>query len=135
MPVLEGTTAQKVAVGLYDFAVDGGAISTITLRGGGAIGSLVPAGSVVTGGFIDVETALTGATATIAVNLEGAGDIVAATAVASWTTGRKNILPADTTGSLSAGTHVKTTVPRSIAITIATAALTAGKFKVVLEYV
>lgn len=136
MGVIEGTTRIKTAVGLYDFAVDGGAISSITLRGGGGLGSAIPAGSVITGGYIDVTTQLTsGGAATIAVTLEAAGDIVAATAVATWTTGQRNVLPADTSGSATTGTRVKTTVARSIVITIAAFALTAGKMTVVLEYV
>lgn len=119
-----------VARGNYDFAVDGGAISTIALIGSTAI----PAGAVILGGFVDVITALAGATATIALQVEAAGDIVATTAVASWTTGRKNILPAFVAGSLTAANSVKTTVARDISAVIATAALTAGKFDVYLIY-
>jgi hypothetical protein len=58
--------------------------------------------------------------------------VVGATAVASWTTGRKTILPALASGSLTASTVIRTTQARGVTITIATAALTAGKFDVVL---
>lgn len=114
--------------GEYDFAVDGGAQSTIALTANQPI----PNGAVVVGGYVDVLTQLTGATATIACQVEAANDILTAVAVASWTTGRKNILPALTTGALTASTAVKTTAARDISIVIATANLTAGKFDVVL---
>ncbi len=139
MPIIETNASEgatvgrrKVARGDYSFAVDGGAVSTIALTGS----TLIPSGAIITGGLIEVTTALTsGGAATIAVQVESAGDICAATAVASWTTGRKNILPARTSGSLSASTSVKTTAARDISIVIAAAALTAGVFKVVLEYI
>ncbi len=139
MPIIETNTSeggsvsrQKVARGDYSFAADGGAVSTIALTGS----TLIPAGAIVTGGFIEVTTALTsGAAATIAVQVEAAGDIVTATAVASWTLGRKNILPAPTSGALTAATTVKTTAARDISIVIAIGALTAGAFKVVLNYI
>ncbi len=114
--------------GRYDFAVDGGAISTIAITSG----SPIPSGSTIVGGYVDVITQLTGATATIACQVEAANDILTAVAVASWTTGRKNVLPAPTTGALTASTAVQTTAARNISIVIATAALTAGKFDVVL---
>lgn len=135
MPIIEGTTGFKEASGEYDFVVDGGAVSTITLRsaGGASLGNTLPAGSVVTGGYIEVDTALTsGGSATVAVSVESAGDLQAAAAFsgAPWsTTGRKSVTPAFT-----GATGVKTTVARSVTITIATAALTAGKFRVVLYY-
>lgn len=139
MPIIESNSPEggsvgrvKFARGDYSFAVDGGAVSTIALTGS----TFIPAGSIIVGGFIEVTTTLTsGGAATIAVQVESAGDICAATAVASWTTGVKNVLPARTSGSLTASTAVKTTAARDISIVIASAALTAGVFKVVLEYV
>lgn len=135
MPVMPGTTALKSAQGEYDFAVDGGAVSTITLRsaGGSSVGNEIPAGAVITGGYIEVDTILTsGGSATVAANSEGAGDLLAAAAFggAPWsTTGRKSIIPAGT-----GATSVKTTATRNLAIAIATAALTAGKFRIVVMY-
>lgn len=129
MPLLEGTGRLKTIRGEYDFAVDGGAVSTITLRGDNGI----PAGSYILGGFIEVDTAVTsGGAATVAVTVESAGDVLAAAAVsgAPWsTTGRKSVIPVFT-----GATTLKTTVARSVTITVATAALTAGKFRVVLVY-
>lgn len=117
-----------IATGKYDFAVDGGAISTIALMGG----LLIPSGSTIYGGYIDVVTQVTGAGASIAVQVEAANDIITAVAIASWTTGRKNILPATTSGALTASTAVRTTAKRDISIVISGGALTAGVFKVVL---
>lgn len=115
----------------YDFAVKGGAVSTIALFNK----LLIPKGATIVGGWVEVVTALAGATATIAVQVEGAGDIVPATAVATWTTGRKQIVPAeDTSAVLAAAKNVRTTAARDVSVVIATAALTAGKFSVILRY-
>lgn len=133
-PLVEGSnsTRLKVARGDYSFAVDGGAVSTIALTGQ----TLIPSGAIIVGGYVEITTTLTsGGAATIACQVEAANDILTAVAVASWTAGRKNILPtAYTTGALTASTTVKTTAARDISIVIAAAALTAGVFKVVLFY-
>lgn len=139
MPIIETTLAEgtpgprlKTARGIYDFAVDGGAVGTIALMGA----TNIPSGATIVGGFIQVHTALTsGGSATIAVQVNAANDISTAVAVASWTTGIKNVLPALTTGAVTTSTAVQTTAARDISIVIATAALTAGKFSVVLFYV
>jgi hypothetical protein len=131
MAMIEGTLRLKTAQAEYDFAVDGGATGTITLRGvpGDSHGNSIPSGAVITGGYIDVETAVASGTGTVALAGEGAADLLAATGAAGLTTGRKDIVP-DSTGS----TAVKTTAVRSVTMTIATAALTAGKFRVVVFY-
>ena len=139
MPLIESaptegvtSTRLKVARGDYSFAVDGGAQGTIALMGG----TLIPSGAIIVGGFVEVTTALTsGGAATIACQVNAANDILTAVAVASWTAGRKNILPAMTSGAPTASTSVKTTAARDISIVIAAADLTAGAFKVVLFYV
>lgn len=132
--IQEGTLGRRlrVARGEYNFAVDGGAIGTIPLMGA----TLIPSGATIIGGWIEVQTTLTsGGAATIAVQVEGAGDIVPATAVASWTAGRKKIVPAmDTSAALAAATDVRTTAARDISAVIAAATLTAGKFSAVLLY-
>jgi hypothetical protein len=132
---IEGSRRLKEAKGEYDFAVDGGAVGTIVLRASAddALGNDIPAGSVITGGYIEVDTAVTsGGAATLGANSEAAGDIFGAIVVsgAPWsTTGRKSIIPAAT-----GVTSVKTTVRRSLAVTVAVAALTAGKLRVVVFY-
>jgi hypothetical protein len=120
--------SKKYARGLYDFATDGGAVGDITLRG-----DTVPSGAIVTDVLIQVGTVLTsGGAATVAVKIEGAADLNAADAVsgAPWsTTGAKR-------GDFTATTApITTTAARSIVATVGTAALTAGKFSVVVEYV
>lgn len=131
MPVIESTARLKTLQAEYDFDVDGGATSTITLRAapGDNQGNTLPAGAVITGGYIDVLTAVASATGTVALTAESAADVLAATGQAGLTLGRKDIIP-DASGS----TAVKTTVVRSVTMTIATAALTAGKFRLVLFY-
>lgn len=126
MAIIEGTKKLKEWRGEYDFAVEGGAIGTITLRSNdGAI----PSGAVVFEGYIDVETACASATGTMALQVEAAADTLAATGQAGLTAGRKSIIPAST-GAAS----VKTTAARNPALVIATAAFTAGKFSLVLFY-
>lgn len=119
---------KKYARGLYDFATDGGAVGDITLRG-----DTIPSGAIITDALIHVDTAVTsGGAATVAIKTESAADINAADAVsgAPWsTTGAKR-------GDFTATTApIKTTAARSIVATVATAALTAGKFSVLVEYV
>lgn len=136
MPIIEGSGKAGVglggrsgrrAVALYDFAVDGGAVGDITLRG-----DTIPSGAIITDVLINVDTALTsGGAATVALKAEGAADLNAADAIsgAPWsTTGAER-------GDLDADTApVKTTAARSIVATVGTAALTAGKFSVYVEY-
>lgn len=122
LPAHEGMKRVKLMKFNYSFAVDGGAVSAIT------IGHL-PSGAIVLGGVIDITTTLTsGGSATIAIDSEGAGDLKSATAVASWTAGRL-ALNASTTFAASS---VKTTAARNVTATIATAALTAGVFDLYL---
>ncbi len=135
MGVIEGTRkvgavggARRMAVGVYDFAVLGGAVGDITLTG-----DTIPSGAAILDAFIKVTTVPTSSgSATIAVKVEGAADVNAADAFdgAPWsTTGVKR-------GDFTATTApVVTTAARSIVATIGTAALTAGKFTVAVEYV
>ena len=138
MPVIEGTGKVESSLGrgqslfahgLYDFAVDGGAVGDIALRGD----SVIPSGAIIINAIIRVNTVLTsGGAATVAIKTEGAADINAADAIsgAPWsTTGAKR---ADFTATTA---PILTTAARTITATVATAALTAGKFTVVVEYV
>ena len=114
----------------YDFAVDGGAIATITP----ANSPTLPINAIVLGGTIDITTTLTsGGSATIALGL-GAGAqaaaLKAALAVASWTAGQLALIPVFT-----AATYVKAAAATALTLTIATATLTAGKFDVNLAYI
>lgn len=115
---------------LYDFATDGGAISTIALRGGDAP---LPSGAIVTDALIVVETPLTGASATVAVQVEAAADVQAAAAVsgAPWSTAGKKRGSALTATTAPV---VTTTATRNPSIVVAAGALTAGKFKLILTW-
>lgn len=130
MAVIEGTRLQKTWKGEYDFAVDGGAISTIALR---SDDGPIPNGSYIESGVLDVLTPFTtGTAATAALTVEAANDIVSATIVSGApysTTGNKSIVPAGT-----GATAIKTTAARSPSIVIATGTVTAGKCRLVLIY-
>jgi hypothetical protein len=122
-------TGIKWSRGRYDFAVDGGAVGTITITA-----QKIPANAFVLGGLVEVDVVPTsGGSATIAVQVEAANDTVNAAAIsgAPWsTTGRKSVIPVFT-----GATTLKTTAARDISIVIGTAALTAGVFDVFLAYI
>lgn len=129
MAVIEGTRALKTWKGEYDFAVDAGAVSTIPFR---SDDGPIPIGAIIQSGLLEVDTALTGVGASVAVQVEGAGDMQAAAAIsgAPWSsTGRKSIVPAAT-----GATSVKTTAARTPAMVISAAVLTAGKFRLIVNY-
>jgi hypothetical protein len=130
MAITEGSRNPKAWTGYYDFAVDGGAMTTITLRSNDGP---LPIGSYVTGGLLDVTTQFTtGTSATGALTVEGANDLVSATIVSGApfsTTGQKDIVP-DATGS----TALELTAARNPALVVGTGTITAGAFKLVLFY-
>lgn len=125
MPLIE--ERKKTARAQYDFAVDGGTVGDIALRG-----DKIPSGAIITDVLLVVDTIVTsGGAATVAIKAESAADLNAADAVsgAPWSsTGVKR-------GDLTATTApVRTTAERTITATVATAALTAGKFSVLVDY-
>lgn len=137
MPIIEGTRKLggrlsmgelKYAVAEYDFAVDGGAVGTIALRG-----DKIPSGAIAVDALLVVDTAVAGGTATdtLSLNSEAVGDIQAAAARsgAPWsTTGAKRVTLTATSAP------VKTTAVRSIGFAINGTAITAGKFRVLVTY-
>ena len=118
MAAVKGGMFYKQLNFIYSFANDGGAVSTI------GMGVFLPAGAIVQLGVANVFTALTsGGAATIAVGWTGdTGALIAATAVASWSDNAV-IEGVDLTVAM-----VKVTAVQELAVTIATAALTAGEF-------
>lgn len=131
-----GTLLQKnvnVVTGKYSFAVQGGAVGDISLLSdlnntNSTI--VIPDNAVIKKVYIDVLTAPTsGGAATVAVKLQSAADLKGATAIASFT-GIMDGVPAG-----AAANMIKLTADRTLKITVATAALTAGKFNVYVEYV
>jgi hypothetical protein len=120
-----------VLVAEYDFAKDGGAIGTITMRSLGEMGSSIPSGAIIKNGLLQVLTAVTGTGASVALQAESAGDLVATAAIsgAPWsTTGMKTLIPQ---GAASA---ILTTAERPLKMVISAAVLTAGKFRVYVDY-
>ncbi|MEM9116879.1 MAG: hypothetical protein AAGD09_03240 [Cyanobacteria bacterium P01_F01_bin.56] len=107
----------------YDFAEHGGIV------GDNACNLKLPAGAIVYNGFANVVTAPTsGGSATVAIKIEGAADLLTATAISS-VTGQLDLVPDGT-----AGNAIVLTEDRTLSVTIATAALTAGKIDVYLQY-
>ena len=117
-----------VAYFQYDFSKLGGAVGDILVGG-----DSIPQNAVIRRGMIDVQTAATsGGLATIAVSAVAANDVLAATAVASFSLNAMlDVVPVDTaaTSIRAASADIK-----QIKITVAVAALTAGVFTVALEY-
>ena len=113
----------------YDFSVSGGAIGAISLLDENGKAAIIPNKAVITDAMIDVITAPTsGGSATIAIGVNTTTDLKGATAYGSYT----GIVAGVPVGT--AATAVKTTADRTVTATIATAALTDGKFYVLIEY-
>ena len=118
----------QVAYAKYDFAVNGGLVSTIA-----PASSLLPDNAIIVGGTINSTTAVTSG---------GAGTVAIGTSAGSSTT---SILGATAKATLSLdavlnavpvfATPVKLTAAGTITFTIGTAALTAGVIEVWLYYV
>lgn len=129
----------------YDFAVDGGTISTITLYGDTAF---IPANAIIIKVLQDVITAPNSATSngTIKFVLATEGDLTLNITADNSTTGLLfgipgtyaldgNALTAANMGIAEAGTYIKTAAARSIDVEIGTANLTAGKIRLYVWYV
>jgi hypothetical protein len=127
MPIAPGTSQLKTYTGEWSFAVDGGAVSTITLRSNDGP---IPSGSIILGGVIDVTVAALSGTGTMAFSTgQTAADLTAATGAAGLTIGLKAIIPVFT-----AATMIKLTADRTPSVAIATAAFTAGTLRLRLVY-
>lgn len=115
----------------YDFAVDGGAIGTISLR---SSSNAIPIRAVIVNAYVYVITALTsGGAATVGTHVNAANDIVSDTAIggAPWSSTGLKLGISD---YATVGDAKETTAARTPAMVIATADLTAGKFDVILDY-
>lgn len=125
---------QNFQVGIYDFTVQGGAIGDIQLQNTDQTGVMVlPAGALITQVYTYVPVAVTSAgSATVAVKAASSADCMNATAKASLSL---NAIvagnPVDTAASILQPLAADTTP----VITVAVAALTAGKMLVYFSYV
>lgn len=109
----------------YDFAKDGGAVGDIPLRG-----PVLTAGAIIRSGVIKVSTGVTsGGAATAGIGAKVAEDILADGVVTGLTVGLHDVVPVD-----SATTSVELTANGGLTMTVGTAALTAGKLVVCLDY-
>jgi len=123
-----GLGVLRIARAKYSFAVDGGAISTITP----ATNATIPDNAIIVGGTINSTTAATsGGSATIAVGTSAGSSttsLLAATAVASFSADAK------LNSAATFAAPVKMTAAGSITLTVATATLTAGIIEVTVLY-
>lgn len=113
----------------YDFATDAGAIGTITLRG-----DKLPSGARVLSAYLDVTTlvATTGGTGTVAIGINSTTDLRTAVVVGT--------APAiNATGCIlslvTRAAPITLTADKDVVVTVATNAITAGAFSVLVEYV
>lgn len=126
----------QVAEYVYDFSVDGGAVSTITLSSK-ANKAPIPVGAIVKNTTVWVETACTsGGSATVSVGLGTDVDgLVTATAVASLTANAVIVGDGALAVPASVATYVTSAANGAVTASIAVAALTAGKISVSVEYI
>lgn len=134
---LEGTgtlvnQTQNMLVAIYDFAVQGGAVSTVYLLDEKGNPAILPDNAIVQRVLVEVITAVTSsATATVALGAESTTDLFPATSKASLTLAAfLDGTPVDT-----AATADKLSADRRVSATIATTALTAGKIRAYIRYV
>lgn len=131
--IMDRTKCNMVVV--YDFAVNGGAISTIPLNDDQGNAAFLPQGAIVTNVVCHVITAVTSSGTTgLALNCLTGGDLVASQVKGTLTI-----------GAYVAGVPVGTAATRvgpvtaaggtQVAATIITTAITAGKIYFDIEYV
>lgn len=118
------------AKGKYDFAVQGGAVSTIKLLDEEGQAVKLPDNAIITNCIIDVVSNPTSAsTPTIAVGIAATNDLKTATAIASFT-GIIQGIPDNAVANA-----IKLTAEKDLTMTIAGTTLTGGKFLVFVDYV
>lgn len=117
---------KRMLTAVYNFSTQGGAIGSIELKDEDGKSMSIPANACITRLFTDVQTAFTsGGSATVAIAV-GATVLKAATAFNDATL---------TGFDAQTVTAVKVTVASVPQITVAVAALTAGKMRVFIEYI
>jgi len=133
VPTTDALNVKRIARATYDFAVDGGATSSIGL------GVTLPDNAIVTRAWYEVITTLesSGDNATIAITIptDDVAGIVAATAIDAggdvWDAGIHEAIQDGTAAAFSE----KTTAARELTVTIGVEAVTAGAFVLFCEYV
>ena len=119
--------SNTLASALYDFAVEGGAVSSIPID----LNRTIPSGSIIIGAIVECTTACTsGGSATITLGVLSSNDILTITNFdAAPFTGTTQYLQKTTTSTILLSTDLT-----NVDVTIGTAALTAGVFRVYLQY-
>lgn len=124
--VKDGHQAKTLAVATYDFSVLGGATTT---SGGSSLGVTLPANAIITRSWVDVITPLVGSGSSISIGTKAVGDVMALATASGMTTQIEGV----STGT--AATMKKMTADTTVKYVNYYAPLTAGKFKVYIEYV
>lgn len=123
----DGHHVKQVLQVTYDFSVSGGAIGTITLP------QKLPKGAIIQRSYVySVTQPTTSASGTLAFQCQNSGDVLAATAAASFGAAGASI---DGASTGSAANFKYITSECSMKAVIATGALTAGKVIAIVEYV
>lgn len=122
----DGHQVKNLAVATYDYSVLGGATTT---SGGSSLGVTLPVGAVITRSWVDTLVTPAGSGATISVHALTDQDIM----VKKTASGMSVLIEGVSTGT--AATMKKMTTDSTIKYVSYDAALTAGKFKVYVEYV
>ena len=131
-----GISAMKVCHARYNFATDGGAVSTITP----VVGCTIPIYALIYRVIVTPITTTVGSTGNVSVGLSagGAGTaaLLAVTARASLVGGTAfDGVPTATTASTSNSTYIKMSAAGNVTVTIATNALTAGVLDIAVFYI
>jgi len=137
--------AHNTIVCQWDFANQGGAVGTHNMVAeDGVTPCTVPGKAIIRNGFLDVTTSITGGgSATLAVSSgQTAADLLAATLVTSLSSGRYATIPVfgtvssyvkiSTADSVVNGVNLNPVQPY---VTVGTANLTAGHFRLFIDYV
>jgi hypothetical protein len=118
--------ADRAAYFEWDFSRDGGAVGDIALRG-----DRLPAGVIITGGKIHVNTAVTGGAGAVLSLAVGLSELLPDTAVADLTLDAiLDVVP----NNAAANCILVATTGTGVTLTIAGAAMTAGKITLALQY-
>lgn len=125
----DSVAVKHTAQATYNFATNGGAVGTHSLL------VQIPKNAVIVRSYAySITKPTTSASGTLAFTCENAGDLVAATAAASYAAAGASIDGAST-GAASVFKYIDTAGPCTISAVIATGALTAGEVTVFSEYV
>ena len=123
----DGVSPVKIAIATYDYSVYGGTIGDIALTG-----VSLPDKAIITRSYIHIYEPLAPLNANVALRVVSSGDVLAATNAST-------LFATSFQDGVSAGTSTVfkrvTNGPLGVKLTVANNALTAGKFKVFLEYV